>query len=271
MTALYDPALNARSVLTEQEREGTKAQLIKEKEEWLGSLVAGAEVGNVAIDTEVIWSRHPAEAFVQACIAGGFDVVMKTAAKDQDRGLGATLFTPDDWHLLRRCPAPVLLVIETSWPKRAKVLAAIEVDSEDAEHERLNRIVLAAARWVADLLDAELHCGHAYPKAPVLVSLEYSSIDPAVYRDRQEKRCQQACREITGKYGVPEEHFHLHEGSPERVIPSIADRIKAELVVLGTVARTGVKGIVMGNTAERMLHNLNCAVLALKPEGFTPD
>ena len=67
---------------------------------------------------------------------------------------------------------------------------------------------------------------------------------------------------------VAEEHIHLREGDPAEEIPSIADKIKAELVVLGTVARTGVKNLVMGGTAERMLQRLNCDVLALKPEGF---
>jgi nucleotide-binding universal stress UspA family protein len=37
---------------------------------------------------------------------------------------------------------------------------------------------------------------------------------------------------------------------------------------MGTVARTGVMGLIMGNTAERVLQKLRCSVLALKPAGF---
>jgi universal stress protein E len=38
--------------------------------------------------------------------------------------------------------------------------------------------------------------------------------------------------------------------------------------VMGTIGRTGVKGLLIGETAERVLRRANCSVLALKPRGF---
>lgn len=43
---------------------------------------------------------------------------------------------------------------------------------------------------------------------------------------------------------------------------------RADLVVMGTVARTGVAGLIIGNTAEAILEQVNCSVLAIKPAGF---
>ena len=58
------------------------------------------------------------------------------------------------------------------------------------------------------------------------------------------------------------------EGYADQVIPELANDIKADLVVMGTVVRTGLPGFLMGNTAEGILNQLDCSVLAIKPEGF---
>jgi nucleotide-binding universal stress UspA family protein len=58
-------------------------------------------------------------------------------------------------------------------------------------------------------------------------------------------------------------------GNPERVIPEIVDEAGVDILVMGTVARTGVPGFVIGNTAENVLRRLDCSLLALKPPGFT--
>ncbi|PSJ15709.1 universal stress protein, partial [Nitrosomonas supralitoralis] len=61
---------------------------------------------------------------------------------------------------------------------------------------------------------------------------------------------------------------HLLKGSPREVIPALSKEIKTDLVVMGTVARTGISGFFMGNTAETILNQLDCLVLAVKPIGF---
>ena len=61
---------------------------------------------------------------------------------------------------------------------------------------------------------------------------------------------------------------HLIEGDPRSKIPALAKKINADLVIMGTVARTGIPGLFMGNTAETVLNKLDCSVLAIKPHGF---
>jgi nucleotide-binding universal stress UspA family protein len=38
--------------------------------------------------------------------------------------------------------------------------------------------------------------------------------------------------------------------------------------MMGTAGRSGIRGLVIGNTAERMLDQLECSILTLKPPGF---
>jgi nucleotide-binding universal stress UspA family protein len=61
---------------------------------------------------------------------------------------------------------------------------------------------------------------------------------------------------------------HLVKGWARKEIPALVGRLEADLVVMGTVARTGIPGFIMGNTAESILNQLDCAVLAIKPPGF---
>jgi len=61
---------------------------------------------------------------------------------------------------------------------------------------------------------------------------------------------------------------HLVKGSARREIPVLAQKLEVDVVVMGTVARTGIPGLIMGNTAEAILEQLDCSVLAIKPPGF---
>ena len=61
---------------------------------------------------------------------------------------------------------------------------------------------------------------------------------------------------------------HLLEGKPSALIVDLARKKQVDLVVMGTVARTGLAGLLIGNTAEKVLNHLDCSVLAVKPDGF---
>ena len=62
--------------------------------------------------------------------------------------------------------------------------------------------------------------------------------------------------------------LHLIKGDAKKAVPKLVDDIGAELVVVGTVGRTGMAGFIVGNTAEAILNRIECSVLAIKPEGF---
>ena len=61
---------------------------------------------------------------------------------------------------------------------------------------------------------------------------------------------------------------HLSWGTPWQEIQRIARHQAADLIVIGTVGRSGIKGLLMGNTAEKVLDTCNCSILTVKPDGF---
>jgi nucleotide-binding universal stress UspA family protein len=61
---------------------------------------------------------------------------------------------------------------------------------------------------------------------------------------------------------------HLVKGKPSIDIPLMVKKYNVDLIVMGTVARTGIPGFIIGNTAESILEQVRCSVLAIKPDGF---
>ena len=61
---------------------------------------------------------------------------------------------------------------------------------------------------------------------------------------------------------------HLLKGAARKEMPALAKHLQVDCILMGTVARTGVRGFIMGNTAETILEQIACSVLAVKPPGF---
>jgi nucleotide-binding universal stress UspA family protein len=80
-------------------------------------------------------------------------------------------------------------------------------------------------------------------------------------------------KEVSAKLGEDAADYikpqlHTPKGAARKAIPELAKELQVDCVVMGTVARTGVSGLFMGNTAETILDQLECSVLAIKPPGF---
>ena len=101
-----------------------------------------------------------------------------------------------------------------------------------------------------------------------------AEVSIAEYRRTQHQRALEALkRDLRGRLGAEQYEYlaprsHLKQGLAGKVIPATVAELKADLVVMGTLARTGVPGLFIGNTAESILEQLHCSVLAIKPPGF---
>lgn len=196
------------------------------------------------------------------------------------------LFGSDDMHLLRKCPCPVWLIKPQAPKSYRRILAAVDVDethpSRELEARRaLNRQILEIASSLALADFAKLHIVHvwtaigesamggAFPRLPEEKVIAYVEQE----RQHHAENLGRLMREVTSKIGKDaldylKPHTHMPKGWARQEIPALAKQIEAELVVMGTVARTGVPGFIMGNTAETILNQIDCSVLAIKPPGF---
>ena len=198
-----------------------------------------------------------------------------------------------DMRLLRHCPCPVWLSKGEAYGAFDQVLAAVDAefeaygggkaDTEEAE-DALNRQILELAFSLCADSQAGLHVGHAwYPPFLSMYSrarakIPKKEIDAYVDTIQREHRnwlrrlMKRAARwvgeEVAAKVRLS---THLRQGDAGSEIPKLISEFKIDLVIMGTVARTGISGLVIGNTAETILDQVTCAVLAVKPRGFVSE
>ena len=237
---------------------------------WLDTELAKLQEQGIEAEGQVVWHRPPYEEIAHMAAELRPDLVIKEATPVQ--GLDRILGTPEDRHLVRLCPAPLMLVNRHSSTVPQKILAAVDpFDTHDKPHS-LNDDVLKAALRMAYSVDAQVDVAHAYEYLPAAapVGAETVFADAGVFEQVREEHRKEFV--AFGKvHGIPEEQMHLREGEPWQVLRELAEDLTIDLVVLGSVQRSGLKRVMMGATAESILSELRCDILVLKPEGFSDD
>jgi universal stress protein E len=205
---------------------------------------------------------------IQAVLGHDHDLVIKPA---ENPGFLERVFGSDDMHLLRKCPCPVWLTHPGEKAQYNRVLAAVDFDPEvpDPVVDQLNREILQLAALQASADHAELHIVHAW-SAPGEISLRVWSEEPdqpdtvETIRATHEAGLEALAEQIP----MLAPKLHFVRGRADKEIPAVARQEAVDLVVMGTVARTGIAGLLIGNTAEAIINQLTCSLLAVKPEGF---
>ncbi|WP_292290042.1 universal stress protein [Marivita sp.] len=219
---------------------------------------------------------------IRHVMASGSDFVVKAA--EPLTGASRLLYASTDQHLLRKCPCPVWLQTEGARPVPNRVLATVDIDDLDADEPEtlaaLNRRVIDVARQVAAPAGSEVFVLHAWDAiGEGLVWAFGASGSARVSADTyvndvlgtRRKALETLLGEVTAddpSLTAPRLVPVLVRGAPERRIVEQSRELGADLVVMGTVARTGLSGVFIGNTAENIINGLDCPVLAVKPDGF---
>jgi nucleotide-binding universal stress UspA family protein len=205
------------------------------------------------------WHHNATDTICRAVAREGCDLVVKQHRPDNP--LRKALLTPDDWKLLRYCPAPVLMVKNSdSWIKGA-VVAAVDVGNHDDQHHVLHDTIVSHAADIVEMIGGDLHLVSAHP-APML-----SAADPAFQlKDSIAAEYRARAEPYVKLYGIDAQHLHIDEGPADTLVPQVANRIGASVTIIGTVGRKGIAGALIGNTAEVVLDQVNSDILVLKPE-----
>ena len=262
---IFDFSYEMTTILSSDERDVMRQSVIKDKALWIDDIID--DLGSdIEISSQVVWHNRPFEAIVERVIQEKYDLVIK--GTHQHDKLKSVVFTPTDWHILRKCPCPVLLVKDHEWPRDGNILAALNVGSDEAEHLSLNKKITKEAKKLAQLIQGNVHLVNSFPGTPVNIAIEIPEFNSSEYNSTMLKHHEQAMIACANEFDISVVNTHVEEGLPETVIEQVATNIDAELVILGTVGRTGISAALIGNTAEHVIDQLNCDVLALKPDGY---
>ena len=254
-----------------------QAATVDERRKKLEALIE-PHTKNLNIRLDVLVGRTFLEA-IRFVLRHDHDLLIKPA---ENPGFIERLFGSDDMQLLRNCPCPVWLTRVGEKSKYQNILAAVDFnpDMPDAIEQDLNRQILGLAGSLAFSDFTALHVVHVWDAPgeamvriwadkPQAASMDYvkgvRSSHEIAFSSLRQQLTERVGKEANN-FLSPE--FHLRRGTPATAIPELARELRADLVVMGTVARTGIAGLLIGNTAEAVLEQLQCSVLAVKPTGF---
>lgn len=233
---------------------------------------------NRSVELKVVIGK-PYMEIVHTVMDRDIDLVVKIA--EELEAHADHVFASTDQHLLRKCPCKVWLRQPRGEQAHAHVLAAIDVDMDDAEEpetlQRLNVDILKAAVSFAPASNAQVHVLHAWepPNASLIQSL---FPERTLHQEEQFAKVNQARRKAleaivqealsSSAPPPPAITLHVRRGDPRAVIAKAVDELDIAYLVMGTVARTGLQGVIIGNTAEDTQNSVARSLVAVKPAGF---
>jgi len=185
-------------------------------------------------------------------------LVLKTGHRTE------TLFhTPTDFKLIRELSCDLLLTTEREWQQQSNILAAVDLDTEHTDHIALNFRVLEHANKWAQRMNSQLHVVFSLPMDAAIIL----GNDTSPQEGDSKVHCPESMAALKGllsdakiENAIP----HIECGTVKHTIPDLAHKLNSDLVVMGSVGRDGIQGMILGNKAEQVLHRLHTDILVVK-------
>jgi universal stress protein E len=222
---------------------------------------------------------NPVVEIIKEAIRGAHDLVIKAASGNKtfkDR-----LFGNIAVKLLRKCPCPVLIIKPSENASFQKILAPVDLETVEEEttktgehgdfiYRKVMDISIAMARMENSHLDI-FHCWFL-PGETLLASgrtrIDLDKLDHM--RMLAEKIQTRKIGALLAEYDLSDigHSVVVRKGDPGEMIVDYADKNGIDLIVMGTIGRSGLSGLLIGSTAEKVIDQVNCSVLTIKPANF---
>lgn len=245
---VYEPVVGfpllAGSVLNVSE------QMQRDRAKWLQEFTQQYNLPE-RTSSEVVW-HHDIPTWVDEYLAANrCDLVLKTAQKQFGRGGFGSI----DWRLIEHVSVPLWVAVNTHWVKRELVVAALDPALENELHVALNHRLLQQGGDLAELLGAELELVACMPVADMRE-------DSAAFREQLDA-LKASLQSVIENSGAQCRQTHFVAGKPAAEVNRVVDRNKARMIMVGRGVRKGPRGLLLGNTAERILGRSNTDVLVI--------
>ncbi|MCW8928752.1 MAG: universal stress protein [Gammaproteobacteria bacterium] len=247
------PSLSVINEITLERRMWLEHQLNLIRENGLDALiVVTLGIPFIEVIKEVLQKKH--------------DLVILTAEKE--KSISSRVFGSTSMHLMRKCPCPVWVIKRAQNWSYTRILAAVDPLNPMQQEDSLNLFILQLAANMAQKEKGELHIIHVWNSFDGNYGINLHLTENAIERDKiQHKNNFDA---LLGEVDISKlkPYVHFVEGDPQASISKLVVEKSIDLLVMGTVCRTGIAGFLIGNTAEEVLNQVDCSVLTVKPEGF---
>ena len=249
-----------------QKQELLFAELQAGLEGELEEVVDPLRESDLRVTTQVLRGRPYQEA-IREVLRRGLDLVLVGVPAGAESG--TVDLDSEVLHLVRKCPCPVWIDRRGGEPVR-RLLVAVDLEPPEESPPSLSAKLMRLALAIAELDGAALHLAHAWmlyrEESTLRLAGEAASWLSHEAEARHAERLQSFLKEFDlGGRGL---EIHLENGRPEEEIARLLASERVDLLVLGSVTRLGIPGLLIGSTAERLIHRAGCSVLAAKPDGF---
>lgn len=259
--AAFDSTLSGRPFLDSPRLAKARGHVIAACTAAMEKIAENLRGRGIETDVMAVWEEPAHESIVRAAIR--CDAQLVIAGEHRRRANLALSWTLTDWELVRMCPRPLLLVRSTE-QKTGVVLAALDPTHSSDKPASLDAAIAAQAARFARGLDVELHAVHCMPRSAF--PLDTTAADRKRARERMAKKVRSTLKKARASAGK----VHILNERVEDAIPQLASELPAQILALGAISRRGLQRFIVGNTAERIIHQSPCDLLIIKPPGFKP-
>jgi universal stress protein E len=236
----------------------------------LETLATALRQKGLKVSTDVAFEDSLHEGIVQKVRATGADLVFKDT--HYHGPIRRALFTNTDWHLIRECPAPLLLTKPAVWRALVRIAAAVDPGHVDDKPATLDRELLDTTGELASTLHGEARAVHVFNPMPLLAGVAPvgAATGGASFADgellmRMREVHERDFNALLAAYPAFAGHTDVIDGAPPTVLPDYVLDKEIDVLVMGAVARRALQRLMLGSTAERLLDRLPCDILVLKP------
>lgn len=261
---VFEEPLNAAASYFKSHQKDLKSIILENNENKLAEKLAELQLKIDDIRWETKWGRDFIET-IKVVQKDAYDLVIAPSQ---------SISGPPDstaMHLMRKCPCPVWIHRGHLWKGAVRLLAAINTSNTSDENRLFNQKILEHSILLNNILRGRLHiitCWSGYMES-VLSSPRFSQKEKNQYLDFEQKQTETELDLLVKRLKIPETvKIKATYGNPAHIIPKYATEQKIDVVVMGSVARTGIPGLLVGNTAEKIIIQLEDSILAIKPDGF---
>ena len=208
----------------------------------------------------VLLQGEPADAIVECVVRDGHDLLVMNAPAG-DRMSGDREMTE---QIIKRSPVPVLLARELRRRKVLRILAAVDASEWDTrDASALNERLVKGAVWFAEHLDGSVHVLHVWQPVAEGPMRWTGASDEAMteYHDTGRDHVVTELEATVRRARVEADHIHVEIGDPRILIPKFAADRGIDLIVIGTFARSGLSGRILGNSANAIVDRSPCSML----------
>lgn len=244
--------------------------IAEETEKRLERLALGVHHAGVSDVRTIVLTGTPFLEIIRQVISAKHDLVITGA--EVGSVLKDVFFGSTATHLMRKCPCPVWVVKPGQSAPYTNILAAVDPQSATSE-DHFNIKIMDLATSLASRDHAVLHIVHAWEvdgnDLDTIRSETTAQLHEAILERHHGKHCT-ALNDLLARYPMSDfdHRVHLPRERPERAISRLAEQEQIDLIVMGTLARTGIPGFFIGNAAESVLSSVKCGMLTVKPNGF---